>query len=158
MIWPSLSERSCREWFWKVIHGKNSCCVFDGFSLVSFIMSCSNRKNWDWVPHSRKIAISTTSDTTKLFSYPRPHIASPVKTYLATLKREIPLQPPYSPDIAHSVYHLFRPISEKHRMKIPKNRSVLPRGKRMLPQRWERRILEFYEKMFGISHEFIVIL
>jgi len=39
----ALSERSCREWFQKFKNGKNSCCVFGGISLVSCIMSCSNR-------------------------------------------------------------------------------------------------------------------
>ena len=58
---------------------KNSCCVFGGISLVSCIMSCSNRTKqllepstehnwWDWVEHSRKSAPTTTPDMTKLFS------------------------------------------------------------------------------------------
>ena len=58
---------------------KNSCCVFGGISLVSCIMSCSNRTKqllglstehnwWDEVQHSRKNAPTTTPDTKKLFS------------------------------------------------------------------------------------------
>ena len=37
----------------------------------------------------------------------RPHVAKVVKTYLETLKWEVP-HPPYSPDVAPSDYHLFR--------------------------------------------------
>jgi len=48
----------------------------------------------------------------------RSHVAAPVKTYLETLKWEILPQPPYSPDIASSDYHLFRSmthgLSEQH--------------------------------------------
>ena len=41
----------------------------------------------------------------------RPHVAAPVKTYLETLKWEVLLHPPYSPDIAPSDYHLFRSMT-----------------------------------------------
>jgi len=110
---------------------KNSCCVFDGISLVSCIMSCSNRTRsllglstehnwWDWAEHSRKNAPTTTPDMTKLFScmIMLNHIAAPVKTYLETLKWEVLPHPSYSPDIAPSDYHLFRSmthgLSEQH--------------------------------------------
>ena len=41
----------------------------------------------------------------------RPHVAKPVKTYLETLKWEVLLHPPYSPDIAPSDYYLFRSMA-----------------------------------------------
>ncbi|KAG5324868.1 MOS1T transposase, partial [Pseudoatta argentina] len=41
----------------------------------------------------------------------RPHVAKPVKTYLETLKWEVLPQPPYSPDIAPSDFHLFRSMA-----------------------------------------------
>ena len=41
----------------------------------------------------------------------RPHVAKPVKTYLETLKWEVPPHPPYSPDIAPSDYYLFRSMA-----------------------------------------------
>ena len=48
----------------------------------------------------------------------RPHIAAPVKTYLETLKQEVLPQPPYSPHIVPSDFHLFRSmthgLSEQH--------------------------------------------
>ena len=40
-----------------------------------------------------------------------PHIAKVVKTYLETLKWEVLLQPPYSPDVAPSDYHLLRSMA-----------------------------------------------
>ena len=41
----------------------------------------------------------------------RPHVAKPVKTYLETLKGEVLLHPPHSPDIAPSDYYLFRSMA-----------------------------------------------
>ena len=41
----------------------------------------------------------------------RPHVAKPVETYLETLKWEVLLRPPYSPDIAPSDYYLFRSMA-----------------------------------------------
>ena len=38
----------------------------------------------------------------------RSHVAKPVQTYLETLKWEVLIHPPYSPDIAPSDYYLFR--------------------------------------------------
>ena len=38
----------------------------------------------------------------------RPHVAFPVKNYLENSGWEVLPQPPYSPDIAPSDYHLFR--------------------------------------------------
>ena len=38
----------------------------------------------------------------------RPHVAKPVKTYLETLKWEVLIHLPYSPDIAPPDYYLFR--------------------------------------------------
>lgn len=83
----------------------------------------------------------------------RPHIAKPVKTYLETLKWEIP-HPPYLPDIAPSDYHLFRSmthgLSEQHFHSYEdakkwvdswiasKDVSFFRCGIRMLPKRWEK--------------------
>ena len=63
----------------RIFMEKNLCCVFGGISLVSCIMSCSNRTRpllglstehnwWDWAEHSRKNAHTTTLGMTKLFS------------------------------------------------------------------------------------------
>ena len=41
----------------------------------------------------------------------RPHVARTVETYLETLKWEVLTQPPYSPNVASSGYHLFRSIA-----------------------------------------------
>jgi len=116
----------------RIFMEKNSCCIFGGISLVSCIMSCSNRMRlllglstehnwWDWAEHSRKNA-PTTPGITKLFSFMimldvnvnvMLHVAAPVKTYL-----EILSHPPYSPDITPSDYHLFwsmtHGLSEQH--------------------------------------------
>ncbi|GBP80370.1 Mariner Mos1 transposase [Eumeta japonica] len=40
-----------------------------------------------------------------------PHVAKPVKTYLETLQWEVLPNPPYSPDIAPSDFHLFCSIA-----------------------------------------------
>ena len=61
----------------------------------------------------------------------RPNVAAPVKTYLETLKWEVPSHPPYSPDIVPSKYHLFRSMSmaclssTSHHMKISKIVSMI---------------------------------
>ena len=41
----------------------------------------------------------------------RPHVAKVVKTYLKTLEWEVLHQPPYSPVIALTDYHLFRSMT-----------------------------------------------
>ncbi|GBP63236.1 Mariner Mos1 transposase [Eumeta japonica] len=41
----------------------------------------------------------------------RPRVAVPVKKYLKALDWEVLPHPPYSPDIAPSDYHLFRPMA-----------------------------------------------
>ncbi|GBP50642.1 Mariner Mos1 transposase [Eumeta japonica] len=41
----------------------------------------------------------------------RPYVAVSMKNYLKTFDWEILAHPPYSPDIAPSNYHLFRPIA-----------------------------------------------
>jgi len=41
----------------------------------------------------------------------RSRVATSVKTYLETLKWEVPPHPLYSPDIALSDYHLFRSMA-----------------------------------------------
>ena len=40
----------------------------------------------------------------------RPHLAIPVKDYLENSGWEVSLHPSYSPDLAPSDYHLFRPM------------------------------------------------
>jgi len=121
---------------------KNSCCVFDGISLVSCIMSCSNRDHyWGSLPNTiDEIEPSTQGKTRPLLlqawqnyspASPSPdnarsHVAAPVKRYLETLKWEV-LPHPYSPDIAPSDYHLFRSTygSSSHHMKISKIVSMI---------------------------------
>ena len=84
----------------------------------------------------------------------RPHVASPVKTYLETLKWEVLPYPPYSPDIAPSDYHLFRSmtndLAEQHFISYEETKkwidswiaakevSFFRRGIQMLPERWEK--------------------
>ena len=105
----------------QIFMDKNSSCAVGGISLVSCIMSCSNRTKqllglstehnwWELVEHSRKSAPTATSDTTKvilLHDNARPHVAAPVKTYLETLKWGVLPHPSYLPDIAPSDFHLF---------------------------------------------------
>ena len=43
----------------------------------------------------------------------RTHVASPVKTYLETLKRKVTSHPTYSPDFAPSDYHFFRSVAHR---------------------------------------------
>lgn len=84
----------------------------------------------------------------------RPHVACVVKKYLETLKWDVLLHPPYSPDIAPSDYHLFRSMEHSlatQRFKsyedtknwidswiASKDESFFRRGIRMLPERWEK--------------------
>ncbi|EGI61314.1 Mariner Mos1 transposase, partial [Acromyrmex echinatior] len=84
----------------------------------------------------------------------RPHVAKAVKTYLETLKWEVPLHPPYSPDVVPSDYHLFRSmahdLADQHFQSYEevknwidswiasKDDQFFQRGIRMLPERWEK--------------------
>ena len=84
----------------------------------------------------------------------RPHVAASVKTYLETLKWEVSLHSPYSPDIAPSDFHLFRSmtrgLSEQHFTSYEntknwvdswiasKDKAFFRRGIRMLPEGWEK--------------------
>ena len=146
---------------------KSSCCVFGGISLVSYIMSCSNRTkpllglstehNWqDWTEYTKKNAPSTTPNTTVILMLDnaRPNVAAPVKTYLETLNWEVLSPQPYSPDIAPSDYYLFRSmahnLSEQHFTSYEdtknsvdswiasKDEAFFRRGIRMLPEKWEK--------------------
>ena len=127
---------------------KNSCCVFGGISLMSYIMSCSNRTRpllglsiehnwWDWAKYSRKNAPITTPGMTKLFScmIMLDHMLrrwsnllrnTQMVSYIIVLPHS-----PYSPDIAPSDYHLFRLMthgclsSTSHHMMIPKIVSMI---------------------------------
>ena len=42
----------------------------------------------------------------------RPHVAIPLKNYLENSEWEVVPQPPYSPDLAPSDYHLFRSMQK----------------------------------------------
>jgi len=102
------------------IHGKNSCCVFGGISLVSCIMSCSNRTRHYWGSpplgyRTQLMRLSRALKEKRAYYYSRHdkiillhdnvYVASPVKIYLETLKWEVLPHPPYSPDITPSDYH-----------------------------------------------------
>ena len=64
------------------------------------------------VPRSWILAASTTdpfgSSTSKHGVSAQPHVDIPVKNYLENSGWEVLPQPPYSPDLALSDYHLFR--------------------------------------------------
>ena len=81
----------------------------------------------------------------------RPHVAKVVKRYLETLKWEVLPHPPYSPDVAHSYYHLFRSMAhgltdqsyEEVKNWIDswiasKDDQFSQRGIRTLAERWEK--------------------
>ena len=83
----------------------------------------------------------------------RPHVAKPVQTYLQTLKWEVLIHPPYSPNIAPSDYHLFRMAHGLSAEKFTsyeecknwidswiasKDEAFFRRGIRLLPERWEK--------------------
>jgi len=82
------------------------------------------------------------------------HVAKSVKTYLETLKWEILPNPPYSPDIVLSNYHLFRSmaygLTNQHLCSCEevknwidmwiasKDEQFVRRGIHTLPERWEK--------------------
>ena len=84
----------------------------------------------------------------------RPHISKTVKQKLEQLKWDVLLQPPYSPDLAPSDYHLFRSmqhgLAEQKLSSVDdikkwldfwiasKDQEFFRHGIRMLPQRWEK--------------------
>ena len=53
----------------------------------------------------------SSHDKVILHDNAHPHVAAPVKTYLETLKWEVLHDPPYSPDIFPSDFHLFRSMT-----------------------------------------------
>jgi len=79
-----------------------------------------------------------------------------VKTYLETLKWEVLLHPPYSPDVASSDYHLFRlmahGLADQHFQSYEevknwidswiasKDDQFFRRGIRTLPERWKKEV------------------
>ena len=79
------------------IHEKITCCVSGGISLVSCIMSCSNRTKQS-VYRTQLMKLSRALKEKRAHHYPRhekvillhdnarPHVAVLVKTYLETLK------------------------------------------------------------------------
>lgn len=95
----------------------------------------------------------------------RPHVAVVVKNYLENIRWEILPQPPYSPDIAPSDYHLFRSMT--HDLAEQKFRSYEEvkkwvdewiesksadffwRGIHLLPERWAKVVAsdgQYFEK------------
>jgi len=104
------------------IHGKNSCCVFGGISLVSYIISCSNRTrpllglstehNW-WLSRAleekRAHYYFKHDKIILLHDNARPRVAAPVRTYLETQMGSSTPSPVFS--IAPSDYHLFRSMT-----------------------------------------------
>ena len=144
---------------------KNSCCVFSGISLVSCIMSCSNRtrpllglstehNSWDWALKEKRAHYYSRHDKIILLHNARSHVATPVKIYLETLKWKVLPYPPYSPNIAPSDYHLFRlmthGLSEQHFTSYEdiknciddwiasKDEAYFRRGIHILPEKWEK--------------------
>ena len=124
--WPCFNRQLNR-----IFMEKNSCCVFGGISLVSCIMSCSNRmrpllgfSTEQLMRLSRALKEKRAHNYSRhdkiilLHDNARPRVAAPDKTYLETLKWEVLPHPPYYPDIAPSDYHLFRlmthGLSEQH--------------------------------------------
>jgi len=85
-----------------------------------------------------------------LYDNARSHVVKVVKKYLETLKWDVLLHSPYSPDIAPSDYWLFRRmqqvtdslLSQKSKIssKIgsPPDESFFRDGIRKLPERWEK--------------------
>ena len=94
-------------------------CIFGGISLVSCIMSCSNRTRSLLALYRTQLMRLSRALKEKRAHYYRHdkiillhdnaqlHVAAPVKTYLDT-QMGSSTHPPYSPDIAPSNYHLFR--------------------------------------------------
>ena len=152
----------------RIFMEKNSCCVFGEISLVSCIMSCSNRTRLltGVLYRTQLMRLSRTLKEKRAHYYSRhdkiillhdnarPHVAAPVKTYLETLKWEVLSHWPYSLDIAPSDYHLFRSMthgpSEQHftSYEDTKNwididdwiasKAFFRRDINMLPERWEK--------------------
>ena len=113
----------------RIFMEKNSCCVFGGISLMSCIMSCSNRTRpllglsteynwWDWAEHSKKNAhyYSRHDKIILLHDNARSHVAAPVKTYLETLKWEVLLHPPGGARILQTLLLLTTTCSDWWRM------------------------------------------
>jgi len=84
----------------RIFMEKNSCCVFGGISLVSCIMSCSNRMRsllalYQLMRLSRALKekrahyYSRRDKIILLHDNARSHVAAPVKTYLETPTRRI---------------------------------------------------------------------
>ena len=98
------------------------CSTFGGTSSVWCIMSCWNRvkpsqgisieRNWCIrAEHWRRNGHNTKRDTTRLSSSMTIlGRMSLDRTYLKTLKWEVLPHSSYSPDVALSDYHLFRPM------------------------------------------------
>ncbi|KAG5318734.1 MOS1T transposase, partial [Pseudoatta argentina] len=111
------------------------------------------RKSWG-KPGKRPLYAQRHDKVILLHDNARPHVAKPVKTYLETLKWEVLLHPPYSPDIAPSNFHLFRSMAhgladrrfhsyEEAQKWIDswiasKDMSFFRRGIHVLPERWEK--------------------
>jgi len=86
----------------RIFMEKNSYCVFGGISLVSCIISCSNRtRPLPFLYRSQLMRLSRALKEKRAHYYSRHdkiillhdnarlHVAAPVKTYLETLKWEV---------------------------------------------------------------------
>jgi len=74
----------------------------------------------------------------------RPHVAKVVKKYLETLKWDVLLHPPYSPDIAPSDYWLFRKMQQVTVHFFRRNRKLASKldrlQRRVIFSRWNSKI------------------
>jgi len=69
----------------------------------------------------------------------RLHVAKVVKKYLETLKWDVLLHPPYSPDIAPSDYRLFRRMQQP--VHFFRRNPKLDRLRRVIFSRWNSKIV-----------------
>jgi len=121
------------------IHGKKLMLylVESAWCRVLWVAQTERDHYWDSLPNTidefkekRAHYYSRHDKIILLHDNARPHVATPVKTYLETLKWEVLPHPPYSLDIAPSDFHLFRwrmvcLSCTSHHMKILKIVSMI---------------------------------
>ncbi|KAG5316905.1 MOS1T transposase, partial [Pseudoatta argentina] len=154
----AISERTCCEWFQRFKnsdfdvedrHSSGREKVFEDAKLEALLDqdSCQNQEE---LIRSLGVTQQAISKRFKVMGM----IAKVVKTYLETLKWEVLLHPPYSPDVAPSDYHLFRSmahgLADQHFRSYEeiknwinswiasKDNQFFRRGIRMLPERWKK--------------------